>query len=321
MMSNNFTYKFIHAVLKYTLFGLLLLQFAGAYAQQVPHYAQYMYNTQVLNPAFVGLRSDLNATLLSRGQWINVDGAPQTTTFSVNTRLNSGFGLGATVISDQIGLLENTNVHLNVSYTIPTSQNGRLALGLKGGLGFYNNDLASGITVDNEAYASTTGQFFDLGFGMLYSTNKYYLGLSGMNLFESPMFFIEDNDLSTVKGLERANYFLTGGTVFDLSKYGDVKFLPSTMIKYTPTLPLSIDLNANFRFNNIFEVGVSYRHQNSVSAMASVIIYDRIRIGYAYENYFTTAVQNLNSHEIILRVDLKLKRNNRWLFLDCCSFK
>jgi len=320
MIKLNFTYKSVLPALKLMLFGLMLLQLTPVTAQQVPHYAQYMYNTQVLNPAFVGLRSDLNATLLSRGQWINVDGAPQTTTFSLNTRLNSGFGLGAIVISDQIGLLDNTNVNLNVSYTIPTSQSGRLALGIKGGLGFYNNDLASGITVDNEVYTSTSGQFFDLGFGMLYSTNKYYVGLSAMNIFESPMFFVDDDD-STIKGLERANYFLTGGTVFELSKFGDVKFLPSTMIKYTPTLPLSIDLNANFRFNNIFEVGVSYRHQNSVSAMASVILYNRIRIGYAYENYFTTAVQNLNSHEIILRIDLKLNRKNKWLFLDCCSYK
>jgi type IX secretion system PorP/SprF family membrane protein len=314
------THKIIKSLLKLTLYSFLLFYIANVRAQQVPHYAQYMYNTQVLNPAFVGLRSDFNATLLSRGQWVNVDGAPQTTTFSVNTRLSSGFGFGAVVISDQIGLLDNTNVNLNASYTIPTSQNGRLALGLKGGLGFYNNDLASGITVDNESYASTTGQFFDMGFGMLYSTNRYYVGLSAMNIFESPMFFVEDN-LSTIKGLERANYFLTAGAVFDLSRFGDVKFLPSTMIKYTPTLPLSVDLNANFRFNNIFEVGVSYRHQNSVSAMASVILYNRIRIGYAYESYFTNAVQNLSSHEIILRVDLKLKRKNKWLFLDCCSYK
>jgi type IX secretion system PorP/SprF family membrane protein len=320
MRSVILTYKTPIQLLKLFFLGIFIFYNINANAQQVPHYAQYMYNMQVLNPAFVGSKSDLNATLLSRGQWINVDGAPQTTTFSLNTRLNSGFGLGTTVISDQIGLLDNTNINLDVSYTIPTSQNGRLALGLKGGIAFYNNDLVSGITVDNEVYASTSGQFFDLGFGMLYSTNKYYVGLSAMNLFESPMYFL-GNDLSSIKGLERANYFLTGGTVFDISKFGDVKFLPSTMIKYTPTLPISIDLNANFRFNNVFEVGVSYRHQNSVSAMASVILYNRIRIGYAYENYFTTAVQNLNSHEIILRIDLKLNRKNKWLFLDCCSFK
>jgi type IX secretion system PorP/SprF family membrane protein len=319
MIKLKFTYKGAKTLLKFVFFSFFLLNIFSVFAQQVPHYAQYMYNMQVLNPAFVGSKSDFNATLLSRGQWVRIDGAPQTTTFSVNTRLNSGFGLGATVVNDQIGLLDNTNVNLDVSYTIATSQNGRLALGLKGGIAFYNNDLASGTTVDNEIYASTSGQFGNFGFGMLYSTNKYYVGLSAQNLFESPMFIVQD-DFQTIRGLERGNYFLTGGMAFELSKFGDVKFLPSTMIKYTPTLPISIDLNTNFRFSGVFEVGVSYRHQNSVSAMASVILYDRIRIGYAYENYFTSIVQNLSSHEIILRVDLKLRRNKKWLYLDCCYF-
>lgn len=297
----------------------MLFVLALGYAQQVPHYTQYMYNMQVINPAFVGSKSDLNATLLSRGQWINVDGAPETTTFSVNTRLNSGFGFGGTVISDKIGLLDNTSVNMDVSYTVPTSQNGRLALGLKGGISFYNNDLASGTTVDNEVYASRSGQFGSFGFGLLYSTRKHFVGLSAQNLFESPMFNVQD-DFQSITGLERGNYFLTGGMAISLSKFNDILFIPSTMIKYTPTLPISIDLNTNFKFNKLFEIGVSYRHQNSVSAMASVILYDKIKIGYAYESYFTNVVQNLSSHEIILRIDLNLKRNKRWLFLNCCQF-
>ena len=148
--------------LKLAIVSFMLLNMMVTNAQQAPHYAQYKYNMQVLNPAFVGSKSDFNATLLTRQQWINVEGAPETTTFSVNTRLNSGFGLGATVISDQIGLVDNTDINLDVSYTVPTSEYGRLALGIKGGMAFFNNDLASGITVDNEVYASTSGDYGNL---------------------------------------------------------------------------------------------------------------------------------------------------------------
>jgi type IX secretion system PorP/SprF family membrane protein len=145
------------------------------------------------------------------------------------------------------------------------------------------------------------------------------MGLSVQNLFESPVFQLQD-DMQTVEGLERGNYFLTGGMSFDLSRFNNIEFLPSVLVKYTPTLPVSIDINANFRFNNIFEAGVSYRQQNSISAMASIIVYKNYRIGYAYENYFTSIGQNLSSHEIILRLDLNFKRNKRWLFQDCCYF-
>jgi len=305
--------------LKIGFLSLLFLYVIIANAQQAPHYAQYMYNMQVLNPAFVGSKSDLNATLLTRQQWVNVDGAPETTTFSVNTRLNSGFGIGATVISDKIGLVDNTGLNLDISYTVPTSEFGRLAFGVKSGISFFNNDLADGITVDNEVYASTSGQYGNLGFGLLYSSRDYYVGLSVQNLFKSPVFRLQD-DIQTVEGLERGNYFLTGGMAVELSKFNDIVFFPSTMIKFTPTLPISIDMNANFVFDKKFEVGVSYRLQNSLSAMAAIIVNEKVRIGYAYENYLTAIGQNLNSHEIILRIDLNLRRNKRWLYLDCCYF-
>ena len=305
--------------LKLVFFSFILLNVIAVNAQQAPHYAQYMYNMQVLNPAFVGSKSDLNATLLTRRQWVDVDGAPETTTFSLNTRLNSGFGIGATVINDKIGLVDNTSFNLNVSYTVPTSEFGRLAFGVKSGMSFFDNDLASGITVDNEVYASTTGEYGNLGFGLLYSSRNYYVGLSVQNLFKSPVFELQD-DIQTVEGLERGNYFLTGGMAIELSRFNDIVFYPSTMVKYTPTLPISIDMNANFVFNNKIEAGVSYRIQNSLSAMVTLIVNEQFRIGYAYENYLTAIGQNLNSHEIILRVDLDLRRNKRWLFLDCCHF-
>lgn len=304
---------------KLILFSFLLLQVSYVNAQQAPHYAQYIYNMQIINPAFVGSKSDFNAALLTRRQWVNVDGAPETNTFSVNTRLNSGFGLGASVINDEIGLVDNTALNLDISYTIPTSAKGRMSFGVKSGIAFFNNDLASGITVDNEVYASTTGQYGNLGFGLLYTTDKFFAGLSAQNLFKSPVFRLQD-DIQTVRGLENGNYFLTGGMSIELSRFGDIVFIPSTMVKFTPTLPVSFDVNANFIFEKVVEAGLSYRYQNSVSAMVALVVGERFRIGYAYENYISSIGQNLNSHELILRIDLKLKRKNRWLFESCCYF-
>jgi len=274
---------------------------------------------QIINPAFVGHKSDFNATLLARGQWIEVEGAPETITFSMNTRLTSGWGIGGTVVRDEIGLVDNTDLNFDVSYSIPMSDTSLLSFGVTGGIAFFNNDLASGITVDNEIYASTSGQYGNMAFGLLYTTNKYYVGLSLQNLFESPVFRLQE-DVQTVKALERGNYFLTAGATFDLSKFNTITFVPSTLIKYTPTLPLSVDFNANFNFNKKFEAGISYRLQNSISAMASVVFYEKFRVGYAYENYLSGLGQNLNSHEIILRVDLDFKRNKKWIYRDCCSF-
>ena len=56
-------------------------------AQQNEQYTQYMYNTLTINPAYAGSREVLSAVLLHRTQWIGLDGAPQTSSFSMHTQL------------------------------------------------------------------------------------------------------------------------------------------------------------------------------------------------------------------------------------------
>ncbi len=53
------------------------LLFTGVvYGQQDPHYTQYMYNQNILNPAYAGSRGDLSIGLLGRTQWVGIEGAP-----------------------------------------------------------------------------------------------------------------------------------------------------------------------------------------------------------------------------------------------------
>ncbi|WP_415712674.1 type IX secretion system membrane protein PorP/SprF, partial [Flavobacterium antarcticum] len=53
-----------------------------ANAQQDPHYTQYMYNMNVINPAYAGSKESLSFGLLYRKQWVDIEGAPSTFTFS-----------------------------------------------------------------------------------------------------------------------------------------------------------------------------------------------------------------------------------------------
>ena len=288
-----------------------------ALAQQLPHYTQYLYNMQIINPAFVGYRAELSMSVLARQQWVGVEGAPSTRTFSLNGRTRNGLGIGTTIVNDKIGLSEITNVNLDASYTIVTSKNSRLAFGLKGGLNFFNNNLFDGITPDNEIYASTNGQFVNVGFGGLFYTKKFYVGLSVPHLLESPQFYIEDN-LKPTSLSTNPNIFLSTGVLFKLSE--DVMFRPSTMVRYTTNLPTSIDVNANFLYKDIIETGVSYRYQNSISGLFTVIVNKKFRVGYAYDHRFSILGGNLSSHEIVLQMDLNFKRNTRWLLFNDCYF-
>jgi len=114
------------------------------------------------------------------------------------------------------------------------------------------------------------------------------------------------------------SYFLTMGALYDITE--NVKFKPSTMIRYTSEMPFSVDINLNFFYNNIIETGVSYRHQNSVSGLLALIVNKKYRIGYAYDYKFAAIAGNFSTHEIIFHVDINLKRNTHWLLSNECYF-
>ena len=287
-----------------------------SFSQQVPHYTQYLYNMQIVNPAAVGLRSDLNISLLSRSQWVGVEGAPSTQTLSLNARSVKGLGFGFTVINDKIGLTKSTNTNIDISYTIITNERSRLALGLKGGANFFSNDLASGITPDNEIYQSTTGTYPNIGFGAMYYNDWYFVGLSIPYLLKSSEFTIETSEVTELTN--SLNYFFTGGVKFYIND--DLEFKPTTLIKYTTNLPLSIDINANALYMKKYEAGLSYRYNDSLSIMLAYVLSEKIRFGYAYEHKFTDFGNNLSTHEILINFDLNLKRQGRWLQHNSCYF-
>jgi type IX secretion system PorP/SprF family membrane protein len=297
--------------------GLILLFSLVLAAQQTPHYTQYMYNMQTINPAYVGVSSDLSINLLARSQWVGVEGAPKTTTFSLNGRAFDGLGLGFSVINDKIGLAEINNVNIDASYTVVISDRNRLSLGLKGGASFFNNNLAEGITPDNEIYASTKGSNINVGVGAFFYNERYYIGLSMPYLLKTPQFRIDNSE--NVTGLsDNINVFTTAGVVFEIND--KLKFRPSTLIKYAPNLPLSIDFNANVLYNNRIELGLSYRYHDSASAMIAVVLNKNFRIGYAYDKTLTDLGTNLSSHEVMLMFDLNFKNRGRWLDSPSCSF-
>jgi type IX secretion system PorP/SprF family membrane protein len=298
--------------------AILIFAFSvSTYSQQVPNYTQYLYNMQIINPAYVGSRAELSMSVLSRDQWVGVAGAPVTRTFSVNGRTSMGLGFGATVVNDKIGLSESTNVNIDASYTIVTSENGRLAVGLKSGMTFFSNNLANGITPDNDIYASNTGSFPNVGFGAFYYNKKFYVGLSLPYLLETPQFYTQEN-IDKGKIVTNENYFFSTGALFNLTE--DLLFKPSTMVRYASNLPISVDINSNFLYKEIIEAGLSYRYENSVSALFALIINEKYRIGYAYDYKLSTLGGNLSSHEIIFHLDLNLKRNSRWLLHNKCYF-
>ncbi|WP_410879238.1 type IX secretion system membrane protein PorP/SprF, partial [Myroides sp. DW712] len=78
----------------YLTLGVLgLLSSLEVHAQQNPQYTQYMYNMSVVNPAYAGSKDAVSMGALYRKQWAGFDGAPETGTFFINSRVGKKVGV------------------------------------------------------------------------------------------------------------------------------------------------------------------------------------------------------------------------------------
>jgi len=285
------------------VFALLLS--VSVFGQQDTQYTQYMYNMNILNPAYAGSKGITSIGLLGRTQWVGVDGAPQTVTMSIHSPIGNQVGLGFSVIHDEIGPVKEDNVYVDFSYTINTSDEGRLAFGLKGGVTFLDvreTIMVEGIDPLNIPIHQTSPNF---GVGLYYYTNKFYLGLSAPNLLETR--HLEKDGGQSSSATEKMHYFLTSGYVFEIND--NLKLKPSTMIKATSGAPMSVDLSTNLLVEERFEFGLSYRFDDSISGMVGFQVNEDFRIGYAYDHTVSSYGEfNSGSHEIMLLFDFN-RRN------------
>lgn len=280
-----------------------------ANAQQDPHYTQYMYNMNVINPAYAGSKENLSFGLLYRKQWVDIQGAPSTFTFSGHTPAGKNVGVGLSIIADEIGPVKEQNVYGDFSYTLNLGGEHKLALGLKAGATFQKIGLFSEIApslpvpTDDGFSEDTNNIYFNLGTGLFYYTNKYYVALSLPNMIKANYL-----DYNGVKyGTETQHYFLTGGYVFDLTP--NLKFKPFAMLKSAFNAPSSLDLSANFLFSERFEIGGTYRVDDSFGGMVNFAITPSLRIGYAYDSIISEIKTVApSSHEIILLFDVNFPK-------------
>lgn len=283
----------------------MLLTANFMYGQQDPQYTQYMYNTLSVNSAYAGSAGHLTITGIYRTQWVGLEGAPNTQSFTLDSPVGKNVGLGLSIVNDEIGPSEEQYVDLNFSYSIKASDTYKLSFGVKGGGRVLNIDWSKGSFKDNDVQfqQNIQNKFLPVvGAGIYLHSEKSYLGLS------VPNFLTDERYDDVQEGLadERMHLFLIGGWVFDLSP--SVKFKPAFLTKYVSGAPVIVDLSANFMFNDKFRLGASYRTGDSFSALAGFQITPQLLIGYTYD-YTTTELQKFSSgsHEIMLRFELKSK--------------
>ena len=103
---------------RYIVIKIILFLFLNIYqiqAQQEINLSQYMLNSQLFNPAFIGLEENLTISSFNSLQWIGFEGNPTTNSILLSAKLKNNLGIGMELVSDKIGPTSSNFVAINAA--------------------------------------------------------------------------------------------------------------------------------------------------------------------------------------------------------------
>lgn len=274
-------------------------------AQQRGAITQFMFNGMILNPAYAGSHDELSLAMMSRYQWVGLEGAPSTQTISIHGPLKKDhIALGGVIFNDRIGVTSQVGTYAAAAYKID-HHDYHIAFGLQLGVTNYNSNLGL-IELrdpnDMDFYDNGTNQFLpNVGAGIYYYRKNLYLGISAPELVRNTLGNMKSDDYG---GKQVRHYYLMAGLVHPISH--TVKFKPNMLLKMADGAPMSLDLNISLLFNDVIWAGVSWRSFDSIDLILEAQISNNFRLGYAFD--ITTSdlgVTNAGTHEIVLNYRFK----------------
>ena len=287
----------------------------ASYAQQDPQYSQYQFNQMIINPAYAGTKDALSAVIDIRKQWSGFDGAPSTQSFSFHGPLKKKrIGLGLSAYNDAIGPKRITAAYGNISYILPITNKLKLSFGIRAGFVNYVFDFSKMNYKDagetNAVANLSTNKFKpDFDAGLFLKSNSFYAGFSATHL--NSAYIYNDKVSFTNASGNQMEYDLTyklNMHIFGILSKGfavgeNLVINPTLIYKGTKSV-INIDGNLNFLIKQRLWLGVFYRSDATVGALAQVIISNNVRIGYSFDTGISKVQKRLgNGHEIMIGFD------------------
>lgn len=277
------------------LLSILTLVPKKSVCQQDPMYSQYMFNGPVINPAYPSMDESPSLTAVARNQWVGINDAPQTASFSFHMPFKSGTSVGLMAYSDKIAIVSENNIALNISQKVSLGNSWFVSLGLRGGVSFYKENNTVLNTNDPVFQLNANYRRMDIGYGLILYNNRFFAGFSSPNFRKLNLSADKSFQLTT-----QSHYFLQSGYLLDLNE--DFKLKPSFLLKYTPDAPWQIDVNASLLIKERVWLGASYRSSQTVVGLVQFQLTQSLQLGYSYDAEFNKYVKASNggSHELMV---------------------
>lgn len=291
----------------FAAFFLSLVAGGKALAQQQPQFTHYGMNHMYVSPGYSGINKATEFNMIGRYQWsgykadFDEGGEPKTGLFNVSipVRAIKG-GIGVNLFTESIGATNIKSGALSYAYHLPLG-GGRLGIGASGIVTNISKGTYRYLQDDPHIPYNSNDTKFDVGAGLWYQADKFYVGAGINNLLESEYAFQNQAKDNTGTVLNQKHLYGSAGVNFDVSS--SVVVTPMALVKYDFENSPSFDLGARATFNQKYWAGLNYRNQEAVSGLVGIgLLKDNsLKLGYAFD--FTTFGEEAkakSSHEIML---------------------
>ncbi len=299
-----------------TQIHLIVLSFAlatMAEAQQLAQRTQFYLNRLAYNPAVAGSEGSIPVMLNVRQQWVGIDDAPASQTFSAHGFTGKGMGAGILIYNDVAGPARNTGFNLSAARHFKLKSTDRdhsnwLSVGM--GALLYNYFIdAEKLTTDpdedrndpaiDRLLAENSRLSADISFGVYLTYNALFAGFSAVNLIQTEQdIFTEAFNRNNL----RRTYYALVGYRYPLNNVFAIE--PAALVKGTESGVFQGDIMVKGYYEQHY-FGLSYRTSDAVAATLGLSLRDFFQFAYSYD----LTISDLNdynngTHELTVVMNL-----------------
>lgn len=269
-------------------------------AQYDAYFSHYFDMQTSYNPAATGLFNKLNITASYAMSMVGYEHSPQTAYISADmpfNALNTRNGVGVSFMNDSKGLFSRQQINAQYSYQRKFGD-GRLATGIQAGLLSESFDGSKlDVEEDDPALSKSNikGNAIDFAFGLHYSCEPWYVGISAQHLTSPTVSLGETNEITIEPTL-----FATGGYNFKLNNpffnIATSAFVATDLVGYRGELSARLIYTYEGR---TMSAGIGYSPKNSTTIYLAGSFHG-IMLGYSYDLYTNGINLENGSHELFI---------------------
>jgi type IX secretion system PorP/SprF family membrane protein len=271
-------------------------------AQQQRLYTMFMFNKLALNPGYAGYHPDGCVTGIYRGQWLGLEGAPESQILSFHTAFGGErIGFGLNLSRQAIGISSQISVDGLYAYKVPIG-NGTLSLGAQASLRNMRVDYTDpsvqaleDLTFDQGVDLGTDSKLVaNFGAGAYYHTDRFYVGIGAPRMMNSDIDF-EENNLFIAR--EERHWYAMTGVVVPLNTSLD--FVPQVLVRYTSAAPVDFDVNASITWKQDYTFGLTFRtggSEGDIGESLDLIAAARVARGLLLAVSYDLTLSELRKH-------------------------